>query len=155
MNNNSFDSQGDQFVLSRELVQVMDWIVRHNPEGMRKVIEIAITKAKSERRMKKENKDFYDSYFEDDLQDSIIDFFGLLEKTITDIENETSSESLVQKQLLPSIEHVDTSACDELTVSNCAYAAATKIKKQPEKDAKELFLKELLKQWKPNKRNKN
>jgi primosomal protein N' len=157
MNNNSFDNQSDQFVLSQELVQLMDWIIKHNAEGLKKVIEVAISKARSERKRKKAKQELYDSelYENDELQGSIIDFFSLLEKSLYEVESQHSAESYIQKQLMPAIEHVDTSVCDELTLSNCAALTANKVKKQPKKDAKDLFLKELLKLWKPGKGKKN
>ena|SRR3990167_3738332 len=157
MDNNSFDNYTDQFVLSHELVQLMDWIIRYNPEGIKKVIEIAIDRARTERKRKKDKKGLCESdlYETDELQGSIIDFFSLLEKSLYEIENQYMSDIHIHKQLLPSIEHVDISACDELTVNSCATTTANRVKKQPKKNAKDLFLKELLKRWKPGNKNKN
>ena|SRR3990167_1166772 len=156
MDNNSFGNHEDQFVLSHELVQLMDWIVKYNPEGLKKVIEVARSRAYA-KKITKNKRVVYDSdiYEYDELQDSIMNFFELLEKSLLEVENESISSSVIQKHLLPAMERVDVSACDELMVNDCATVAANKVKKQPSRDAEDLFLKELLKRWKPRSSIKN
>jgi len=146
VDNHEFDQPSDQFVLSQELVQLMEWIVEHEADSLKKVIAHALAKGS---RIRKEKKEQF-AYSQEDLQNSVIDFFSLMELLMIEITNEHDVSHIIQKNILPAINHVDSSACDYTTIQSCATAATNKIERKPEQNVKELFLKELLKRWKPN-----
>lgn len=146
MENNTFDTFNDQFVVSHELVQLMQWIVKHNPEGLKKLIQTTLSREKTSRLKAKGT--YKDLYTEDDLQNSLLDFFGLMELILYETENHQQEESFLQKNMLPSMSRVDTSICDQSTVQSCAAIATKELDKNPQA----VFLEELLKRWKPAKK---
>lgn len=142
----NFDNYNDQFVLSHELIELMQWIIQYNPEGLKKVIEIAISRAENS-KLKSNKKDFSDMCDSQELQNDVIDFFSLMEICLYEIHNKQNEEKILQKHIIPAMDHVDTSMYDPALLKSCATTAA-----QSAKNPKEVFLKELLKRWKPNKK---
>lgn len=150
MNNNNFDDFNDQFVLSYELVKLMDWIVKHNPEGFKKLINNTIKKAQKGLNPDRA-KSYNDSSNVEDLQSAIIDFFSLMEHCIDENQDEKFLDMVIENDLLPTIDHIDSKIMDDQTLQLSLEATCTKFTKKPSKPrAKEIFYKELLKQWKPN-----
>ncbi len=145
MNNNDFDQPGDQFVLSQELVQLMEWILEHEADGLKRVIARAIAKG-----MHKRDKHESIAYNPEDYQHSVIDFFSLMELLMIEVTSEHSVSRILQKNLLPAVDHVDNSACDVATIQSSATFATSKAERKPQQYARDVFLKELLKRWKPD-----
>lgn len=149
MENNNFDNNFvDQFVISPELLKLMQWIIKHNSEGLKKVVEIAATKEFNSNKPNKKEA-FADFYTEnDDLQNSLIDFFSLMEIGLYEAECKFQEEQIIKKNLLPAIDHIDKTYCDQETLQSSAAIAAKKVSK----DSRQAFYKELLKRWKPAKK---
>ena len=64
---------------------------------------------------------------------------------------EESVDNIMQKALIPAIDQVDIKNCDSATVKSSVSIVTSKLERNPKENAQELFLKELLKRWKPEK----
>jgi hypothetical protein len=148
--NHEFDNNGDQFVLSYELLQLMEWLVEKDEEGLKKLIKKAISNGLDIRLKKEKNNKLIASQ----AQDNIVNFLTLLEIMLTEATQEHSVDHIMEKALIPAIDQVDITACDTSTLKSSIAVATSKSEKNPNQNAQDLFLKELLKRWKPSKKKR-
>ncbi len=137
----------DQLVLSYELLQLLEWLMEHETDSLKRIIKRALGKG-----LNKELKRRPESYESHELQGNIIDFLELLEVLLVESGHELNVDSIVRKDLLPAIDHIDTSDFGSGLVESSAAIATTKKEKNPQENAQELLFKELLKRWKPKKK---
>lgn len=147
MENNEFDNNGDQFVLSYELLQLMEWLVEKDEEGLKRLIKKAIAGGLDMRIKKEKNNQLAASQ----AQDSIVSFLTLLEILLAESTQEQSVDHIMEKALIPAIDQVDTKVCDSPTLKSSIAIATSKSENNPQ-NAQNIFLKELLKRWKPSKK---
>lgn len=150
-NSNFLDSQEDKIILSYELLQLMEWLVENEAETLKKIITKGLKHGFYERLQESQN--YKDHYSNDDMQASVLDFLGLLEVLLLEATNEQMVSNVLQKNLMPAINHVDIKNCDISTVKTSIAIASSKIERNPKENAQAIFLKELLKRWKPDKKN--
>ncbi len=141
----------DQLVISYELLQLMEWIVEHESESLKKLIIRALKRGFDDQL--KQSQNYKELYSAEDMQNNVIDFLALIEALLIEATNEKEVDSIIQKNLMPAIDHVDTSNCDSSTLKSSIAIASSKIHKNSKENVQEIFLKELLKRWKPNKNN--
>lgn len=137
----------DQLVLSYELLQLLEWLMEHEADSLKRIIKRALSKG-----LDKELKHRTENYQSHELQGNIIDFLELLEILLVEAGHEASVDSVVRKNLLPAIDHIDTSNFSSGLLESSATIATTKKEKNPQENAQELLFKELLKRWKPKKK---
>jgi hypothetical protein len=87
-----------------------------------------------------------------DVHYSIIEFFNVLELLMSQAISEHAVKGVLEKNLMPAIDHIDTAECDDATVRFSIERTASKLKKHPQENPQELLYKELLKRWKPSKK---
>jgi len=142
--NGSFDS--NNFVISFELLALLQWLLEHEQESCRKLIRRAV---KQGFNVKDVGLLQYDN--PQDLQQNIIDFLALIDTQLHETINECEAEGAMHRTLLPTINNVDPSMHDVASISTSiakARAAAEKESGNP----KDIFCKELLRRWKPKKK---
>lgn len=147
MNRNQFDN-GDQFTLSLEVLHLMQWLIEHDQEGLKKLINRALAHGLHD----KLHTPLDSQQSKADAQHSIIDFFVLLETLLLEATNEQSTKNIVRRNIIPAVNRIDTDACDNHTVITSLEQATAQLSQQPEENPQELFVKELIKRWKPNKK---
>jgi hypothetical protein len=145
--NQNLDS--DKLVISYELLQLMDWIVEHESETLKKLITKAIKHGFDDQL--KDAKNYKDLYTPEQMQNTIVDFLSLLELLLFEANNEQEVSNIIQKNIMPAIDNVDTKNCDSSTVKASIAVATSKVQRNPKENPQEVFLKELLKRWKPDK----
>lgn len=138
----------DQFTISVELLRLMQWIIEHDQEGLKRLINRALSQG-LHRHMETPQDATETS---DAAHHSIIDFFLLMEALLIETANEQAVKSALQQNLVPSINRIDTAECDTHTVQFSLQKATNKLKTNPDESPRELLLKELIKNWKPNKK---
>ncbi len=152
MNNNDFSNeQNAQFVLSYELLHLIDWLVEHDADKLKKIISQAAASGLREKIQSIDNPSKL--AITDDMYHSIIDFFELLENLFTDATNEHIAQKAKEKNLMPAIDQIDSSICDDATVRLSVEKATSKLENNPNANVKEQLFKELLKRWKPHNKN--
>ncbi len=142
-----------QFVLSYELLLLLRWIAEHDSSTIKKMIKSALPSGLQEELQLLDNTE--DAEVFNDLQHSITDFLSLLETLLIKAVSEHVKEKARQKKLLPAVDQIDTSLCDNSTVRSSLEKATATLAENPNVNAKELLFKELLRRWKPNNTNLN
>jgi len=141
----------NQLTVSYELLYLMQWLFEHESENIKKIITSALEKG-----LHKELKTTLPSSLETkdmtDLQNSIVDFLALLETLLQEAVNEKNLKHLMEKQLMPALDHIDNHACDQATVDFSVEKTTYRLEQNPKGNAQEILFKELLKCWKPNKK---
>jgi len=145
--------QDDQFVISYELLYIFHWILKYEQQAFKELVYRAFAKGIDD---KISHQDLVSQVqHSEDIQNSIIDFFAILEEYLSTIADEASTKHLMHNQVLQTLAHIDPKRFDTSTIKSSMMAAAEKIDMANQSQAKEFLLKELLKQWNPKKGNKD
>lgn len=148
MNNNedSFNNN-NQFVVSYELLALLRWFIDHDTDKLKKLIikaHAAGLKHEIHRLQQQQEMSL------DDIHFTIIEFLALLDTLLLELTNEQIVQSAIEKNLIPTIEHIDSTLCDDATVRFSVEKATTGNTQQ--ENPKTVLYRELLKRWKPNKK---
>src|SRR3990167_9423866 len=105
-----------QFVLSYELLALLQWLVDHNDneDVIKKMIGKALKSGLQEELNLINQTEDVDMLNE--MQHSISEFLHMLEVLLAEASKEHAIERARQQKLLPAIDQIDTSLCDDTTV---------------------------------------
>lgn len=137
-----------QFVVSYELLELIAWLVEHEQETLKKIVTRALRNGLLERLAHAPSQS---TLSHEELHYTVADFFTIMEELLTQLASEQETTELLHRNLVPSLKQVDTTACDADTIARCGEKASAEALTQDSNTAKELFCKELLKRWKPDK----
>lgn len=151
MKKNTLDNNNGQFVLSYELLYLLQWLVEHESETIKKLIHKAIKQGY--RQQADRTNDFVELQVSDAIQQSIVEFLGMMDAMLIDASQEQDVNKVLHHSLIPAIKHIDSSICDSNMVESSVEKATAHVKLHPEQNAQELLFKELLRRWKPHKKN--
>ena len=148
----SFNNNG-QFVLSYELLYLLQWLVDHEAEALKKIIARAVRQGFRESIVK--THDTIELQTSDtQIQNSIADFLGLLDVLLLETTNELGVKKSVERNLIPALKHLDATVCTNEMVESSLVKASSKLDEDSSKETlQDALLKELLKQWKPDKKS--
>lgn len=141
----------NQLVVSYKLILLLQWLTEHEHHALKKLITKALQEGLSQEfvALQAATADDLDN---DVLQQNIINFFELLEQLIYQIYNEEHIKEVIQRSMIPALDHLDTALVKDMQALEVSIAKATSaISDKPGKNAKEVLCKELLKNWKPQK----
>ncbi len=141
--------QSDQFIISHDLLHVLYWLLKYEEVELSKLINKSFLKGLKE---KAENKDLLeDMQFTEDMQNSIVDFFSFMEQEVADLTDQEATK-VMNKQVMKDLDHVDPKQVDYTTVKTTITKKADTVNNAKNEDkSRAVFLKELLRQWKPEK----
>ena len=146
--NNSFSHDSNsQFALSYELLHLLQWLTRNDADKLKRIIAKAISQGLHDEIQKIDN--LSDSNLLQDMHHSMIDFFELLDELLLDAMAENTEKKAREKNLLPTLDLIDSTFCDDETVRSSVEKTTKKLDHQPTINAQEQLFKELLKKWKP------
>lgn len=145
--NDPFDTPPEQLTLSYELLYLLQWIIENEQETLKVFIQEAVRRQQAAERAQKEQ--VYYAH-DDELQQNIVDFFAVLDAVLYEAIEEESVYKAVQKNLMPSLNQIDSNACDTDTIQSSVDEATAHLDAHPEQNAKDVLYKELLKQWEPD-----
>lgn len=140
----------NQLTLSYELLYLMQWLIENEPEKLKTLIGQSFNNGLKEEL--KTIAPLSEQHSMEDLQYNIIDFLGMLETLLQEVSNEHALKRVMEKKLMPALDHIDTTNCDNETVQSSVEKASSKIDSNPERNPQELLFKELLRSWKPDKK---
>jgi len=141
----------EQLVISYELLCLLRWLTEHDITKLKKIIGKALSSGLSKQIQQAENNT--EPFELEEAQQSITDFFLILENIMTEVIHEQTFKKAVEKKLIPSVEHIDSTICDNATVRFSIEKASSKSTHCTQESTEELFFKEILKRWKPTKKN--
>lgn len=156
IHDNTFSNMGGDnsghCLLSYELLLLLEWLIEHDKEKFKTLIDKAL---RAGLKQKLVNKDVsaYAQEVKEQAHYTIIDFFGLLEHALADSLQKATITSASEKQLLSTLDHLDATVCDKEALRGTLAKAATKLQKNPCDNPQQLLFEELLKSWKPGKKN--
>lgn len=146
----SFPSETGQLAISLELLLLLRWLVQNEPEAVKKLVQQASKNGFGQQLASKKNpRNFVDIVEQLDLHLCVADFFGLLEIALH--KNVVPHDTYIP--VSPTANQIDLQSCDTETIAISVAKAATALKKDTSKNAKETLCKELLKNWHPQKQN--
>jgi hypothetical protein len=144
----SFLENDDQFIVSYELLYILQWLMTYEKEAFTQLVHKAFIQG-SQSSM---HGDAHDQIEEAEyLQTSVIDFFSFLEEEVENISQAESMKHIMQKNLLKTLDHIDSKLFDPAIIKASMMATAGKLNPERNHQAKDYFLKELLKKWNPKK----
>jgi hypothetical protein len=150
--NKNFDNNTDQFTLSFELLRLFQWLVEHDIESLRRLINRSMAQGLNDSLGKLREAPVKQQDAQE-IQHSIIEFFVVLETLLYESINEHSAKNSLQRSLIPAVNRIDTSGCDTSTVRFSLERATAQIAHKPQENPHDLLMKELIKRWKPHKKS--
>ena len=151
MNSDDMMRKNGQFVLSYELLALLRWLAEHDADKLKKIIGKALTAGLGDELQKIDDTE--DAHLLDMLQHGITDFLGIMESLLLEVVAESVKEKARYQNLLPAIDQIDSTICDDNTVKFSLEKATAKMDNDPEANPKEVLFKELLRRWKPADKN--
>lgn len=154
MNNDGFDFTADgNALLSFELLYLLQWLIEHETDSLKTLIEQATKNGFKKRTI--QSNDFVELQFNDpNIQSSIVEFLGLMDSLLLEIESEHSVENVINRASLPALKQIDSTFCDDDLVQASVEKTTTRLKHHPNENPKETLCRELLRRWKPAKKTK-
>ena len=147
MDDNSFDNEIQQFVVSFQLLQLLRWLFENEQETLKKVVGRSLKNGLDELLFMPAER-----VSDEDLQQGIVEFFSLLETLLYESLHEDEAKKLKERILIPAVDHIDAGVCDDALVALSVKSAASAVERNPYQDPKEVLCRELLKRWKPAKK---
>lgn len=148
MNHKTFLENDDQFIVSYELLYILQWLMAYEKDAFRKLIHKAFIKgSQATNNLEITNQTEEAEY----LQNSVIDFFSFLEEEVENASENESMKHIMQQNLLKTLDHIDPKIFDPAIIKASMVATAEKVNPEHNKQAKDYFLKQLLKKWTPKK----
>lgn len=135
------------FVLSPQLLCLLQWLIEHEAEALRKIVNKALNAGLFEEIRGAEIEDANQAHH------SILDFFSLVEEELIEGINERVRQQARDKKLVPSIDQIDSTICSPEIVESSLRKISAKIDTDSQEKAQELLFQELLKRWKPDNKN--
>lgn len=137
----------EQFVISQELLLILHWLMKYQEAELSKIITQAYIQGLDD---KLNNPDTYHQFANsDDLQNSVIYFLTFLEQHIAHINHAQQHQPIMNPLVIQTLDRIDPKRFDYETIKSTVLATADKISNKNQHNAKNMFLKELLKQWNP------
>ena len=144
----------DQFVISYELLHLLHWMIKYEPKLLKELITKSFLQGIEDALEKNEGM-YAQLTTSDDMHNSIVDFLNFIEDHITDLTNTESVKQVMHKSMMPVLNRLDGQSVDYETVKSSFLTAVENGEINKDSHAsQEHFFKELLKQWKPNKKAK-
>lgn len=141
----------EQLLISHELIYLLRWLMEHQSETLKKLIEKAVAQ---NFKLNQPSNQSIESLMSSTTEihsptDDLTDFFIFLESLLSDALTEKLAQQAKQKKLLATADHID-SLFDENIIRSSLEKATKKMETQPLEKPSEILLQELLKQWKTN-----
>lgn len=143
-----FLENDDQFIVSYELLYILQWLMTYEKEAFTQLVHKAFVQG-SQAPSEHETHDQTEEA--EYLQSSVIDFFSFLEQEVENVAQSEAMKHIMQKNLLKTLDHIDPKIFDPAIIKASMMATAEKLHPQRNHQAKDYFLKELLKKWHPKK----
>ena len=138
-----------QITLSYELLQLLAWLTENEPDKLKKLVKYAYNNGLKDEIVSTRRS--RDTSLADTMQYTLADFLSLFEILLQEVAEENTLQKVVEKKLLPALDHIDVTACDSATLQTTLEKATSKIESHPQANPEELLFQELLKSWKPKK----
>lgn len=148
MTQKTFLENDDQFIVSYELLYILQWLMVYEKETFTHLVHKAFIQGSQETNIHNNGDQMEEAEY---LQNSVIDFFSFLEQEVENVAESEAMKHIMQKNLLKTLDHIDPKIFDPAIIKASMMATAEKLNPQRNHQAKDFFLKQLLKKWHPKK----
>jgi len=149
----SFNNNNNgQFVLSYELLYLLQWLVDHEAEALKKIIARAVRQGFRDSITNTTHDTIELQSSDAHIQNSIADFLSLLDILLLESTNEQGVKKSLERNMIPALNQIDSTICNNETVESSLMKASSKLDTDSNEKLQDALLKELLKQWKPDKK---
>lgn len=131
-NNLEENMYDNQLLVSFELICLLKWMLENEDEKLSKIIKKAMESGLQEEINKKAFMSKEEMLFS--IQPVLFDFFDMLECMLAESIGQNAIRKVIEKNLMPSIDHIDSSVCDNETVRFCIEKTALKLDREEEKE---------------------
>ena len=146
------NEEKSQLTLSYELLYLIQWLVEKEPQQLKSIINNALDAGLKETF---KTRSFSEQSENETMHYSIADFLGLLEVLLHESINEKTIKQVMEKKLMPAIDHIDNTECDKNIVQSSVKKASSDFEQNPKNNPQELLFQEILKRWNPTKKTSN
>lgn len=154
MNNDSYNNDDGNLLLSFELLHLLQWLIDHEEDELKRLVAKAVKHGYRDTSVT--CSDFVEMQVSDPaIQHSIVEFLGLMDTLLFESHNEQDVDEVLSRSAIPALNQIDSSVCNQDVVETSLDKAHAQLQKDPKENVQELLLKELLKRWKPAKKNMN
>ena len=156
MSDNNFFSnqeQENQFVISYELICLLRWLAEQERPKLKRIMSKALKAGLGAELKDAEHQ--AEQFDLEEAQQGIVEFFWMLEDILAEAINDEAVKHALEKNLIPALEHIDSTVCNDAIVRFSAERASTKNNLSGKETTQELFFKEILRRWKPGKKASN
>jgi len=115
----------NQLLVSFELICLIKWILENEDEKIKKIIIRALNSGLQEELNKKTI--LSKEAILDDIQCVLFDFFDMMEALLMESVGEQAVKRVIEKNLMPAIDRIDSSVCDDETVRFSIEKTASKL----------------------------
>lgn len=136
--------QQEQLVLSQDLLNLLEWLLKNHQEGLKNLINQALQRGLADELKRRATVCTEDAHY------TIIDFLETLESSLADGLHERAMSDGAHKKLMPAINKIDISTCSKATIDSSAAIVSSRTIQTSADEAKNELCKELLKRWKPD-----
>lgn len=143
MKNNSLNNH---FVVSYELLQLLEWLMHHEQDAIKKIIARALNEGFTPSLLHKDEQETAEH-----MKQHVVDFFALLEILLSETLQEKEAQTVVAHNLLPALDHIDSRHYDPESMAASIAKAQGALQRKATKNAHDILYKELLKRWRPAK----
>jgi hypothetical protein len=153
MNHDSFNSNNsNQFTISYELLSLLRWLIEHDADKLKKIVQKAVASGLKKDIKRLEGGDAAQAELIEEVQHSIIEFFSLMESLLLIVLSEDATQKASEQKLIPALDHIDTTTYDTATLRSSVAQATHVVENNPKENAQDILFKEMIKRWKPNKK---
>jgi hypothetical protein len=138
----------DQFIVSYELLYILQWLVTYERAAFAELIRKAFLKGSQDQNYATNLEQTEEAEY---LQNSVIEFFNFLQQEVVQVSENEAMKEIIQTNLLKTLDHIDAKIFDPAIIKASMMATAEKVHPLENKQAKDYFLKQLLKKWTPKK----
>ena len=135
----------EQLVLSQDLLQLLEWLLQYNQEGINNLVKQALQRGLADKLKKSGN-----NYPIEDAHYTIIDFLEMLENSLAEGVQNQALNDLGKKKLVQAINRIDTTNCSKATIESSAALVGNRSVDSTQDEAKSELCKELLRRWNPD-----
>ncbi len=156
--NNGFNGNNSQhFVISYELLCLLRWLIENDADKLKKLVSKALNSGLIQdiKQFEQLGDMNADPDLVEEVQHSIIEFFGMLEILLLESIKEQGVQRAIEKKLMTTVDQIDATLCDDDTLRTSVEKATAKSEQHPKENAQDLLYKELLRRWKPTKNMMN
>lgn len=140
------------FIVSHELLNLLEWLVNHEQENIKKLIRCAVKHGFEIKNAPAPGAGDNEAETRE-LQTAIVNFLGLIDIILQDTVNEDDVEGVLQRSMIPALKNIDIAEHDSSSIAtSVARATQAASTKTAAVDSKDIFCRELLRRWKPHKK---